>query len=77
MGVGDKMSANSTPTFNGYTDQKPMRFWCQTILPLVYDDALSYYEVLAKIADYLNNIIIDLQTLTEIVEEMQESEEEE
>lgn len=71
------MGANFTPTFKGYTDQKQMQFWCQTVLPLVYDDALSYYEVLAKIADYLNNIISDLQTLTEIVEELQESEEEE
>lgn len=71
------MGANFTPTFKGYSDQKQMRFWCQTVLPLVYDDALSYYEVLAKVVDTLNNVIGDLQTLTEAVETLEESEEEE
>ena len=33
------------------------RFWCQKVLPLVYDDSLSYYEVLCKIVDYINNLI--------------------
>ena len=29
------------------------RFWCQKVLPLVYDDSLSYYEVLCKIVKYI------------------------
>ena len=33
------------------------RFWCQKVLPLVYDDSLSYYEVLCKIVKYINDII--------------------
>lgn len=33
------------------------RFWCQKVLPAVYDDSLSYYELLAKIVDYLNDVI--------------------
>lgn len=36
---------------------KEMRFWVQTVLPLVYDDSLSYYEVLAKCVNYINNLI--------------------
>lgn len=32
-------------------------FWCQKVLPLVYDNSLSYYEVLCKIADSINYII--------------------
>lgn len=32
-------------------------FWCQKVLPLVYDDSLSYYEVLCKIVKYINDII--------------------
>ena len=32
------------------------RFWCQKVLPLVYDDSLSYYELLCKVVDYLNNL---------------------
>lgn len=33
------------------------RFWCQKVLPLVYDDSLSYYEVLCRIVKYINDII--------------------
>lgn len=32
-------------------------FWCQKVLPLVYDESLSYYEVLCKIRDKLNELI--------------------
>lgn len=35
----------------------PLRFWVQKVLPLVYDDSLSYYEVLSKIALKLNEVI--------------------
>ena len=33
------------------------RFWCQSVLPLVYDDSLSYYEVLCKVVNYINKLI--------------------
>lgn len=33
------------------------RFWCQKILPAVYDDSLSYYELLCKVIQKLNEII--------------------
>lgn len=36
---------------------KSFRMWCQKVLPLVYDDSLSYYEVLCKVVTYLNNVI--------------------
>lgn len=36
---------------------RPFGFWCQKILPLVYDQSLSYYEVLCKVRDYINNLI--------------------
>lgn len=36
---------------------KPFRFWSQKVLPLVYDDSLSYYEVLGKFAHKLNELI--------------------
>ena len=29
-------------------DLKIFNFWCYKVLPLVYDDSLSYYEVLKK-----------------------------
>lgn len=36
---------------------KPFRFWSQKVLPLVYDDSLSYYEVISKLANKVNEII--------------------
>ena len=33
------------------------KFWCYKVLPLVYDDSLSYYEVLCKVVDYINELI--------------------
>lgn len=33
------------------------RFWCYKVLPLVYDDSLSYYEILCKMVTYINNLI--------------------
>ena len=36
---------------------KELGFWCQKVLPLVYDESLSYYEVLCKVRDKLNELI--------------------
>ena len=36
---------------------RPFRAWCQKVLPLVYDDSLSYYELLCKVTNKLNEII--------------------
>lgn len=33
------------------------RFWCQKVLPAVYDDSLSYYELLCKVLEKLNEVI--------------------
>ena len=46
----------------GYTGQGAFRFWCQMTLPIVYDDSLSYYELLNKVVLYLNNTISDVAT---------------
>ena len=55
---------------------KPLKYWVQKVLPLVYDDSLSYYEVLNKVVlklnaliennnnlpDYIKNVILELIT---------------
>lgn len=41
----------------GNCDRDFFRFWCYKVLPLVYDDSLSYYEILCKMVDYINNLI--------------------
>ena len=35
----------------------PFQFYCQHVLPLVYDQSLSYYEVLCKLQSKLNEVI--------------------
>lgn len=49
---------------------KPFRFWCQKVLPLVYDDSLSYYELLCKVVDYVNHLNEDVTTLSSLVESL-------
>ena len=64
------MHANFTPTLDGYTNQKPFRFWCQKVLPLVYDDSISYYELLCKVVDYLNNVIKDISSMGHNIDDL-------
>lgn len=46
-----------------------LRFWCRKVLPLVYDDSLSYYEVLCKVAAKLNEVIDNENTQNEAITE--------
>ena len=52
--------ADFSPVLDGYSGIGAFRFWCQTALPLTYDDSLSYYELLNKVVNYLNHTIEDL-----------------
>lgn len=49
---------------------KTFKFWCQKVLPLVYDESLSYYEVLCKVVDYLNNMVNDVNKVVDEYEEL-------
>lgn len=42
------------PKFDPITN---FRFWCHKIIPLVYDESLSYYEFLCKVMQKLNEVI--------------------
>ena len=57
----------TVPTFTA--NMKPFRFWCQKALPLVYDDSLSYYEVLCKVVKQMNDFLTDLQTATGAIDQ--------
>ena len=67
------MSADFTPSLNTYTDLTPFRFWCQKILPIAYDDSLSYYELLCKVVDYLNKTMEDVELSIEDVEKLHDA----
>ena len=54
---------------------KPLKFWCQKVLPLVYDESLSYEELLCKVVFYLNNVINDVKDLPEYIKELVSEEE--
>lgn len=51
---------------------KYFRFWCQKVLPLVYDDSLSYYEILCKVVKYINDLIKSDEEIIENLEGLKE-----
>lgn len=63
MSITPNDPADFTPGRGYYRDLAPFRYWCQKVLPLVYDDSLSYYELLCKVVDYLNKTMEDVTTL--------------
>ena len=62
------MSADFKPTLDGYKDLKPFVFWAQTTLPTVFDDSLSYYEVLTKLAKMVNVLLENTDTAEHNIE---------
>ena len=55
-----------------YRDLTKFRFWCFKVLPLVYDDELSYYEVICKCVDYINNLIENDKAISNDVEKLKQ-----
>lgn len=51
---------------------KPFRFWCQKVLPLAYDDSLSYYELLCKVVAKLNEVVDNENQLNETFQQLKE-----
>lgn len=47
------------------------KFYCQKVLPAVYDDSLSYYEVLCKLGAKLNELISADMAQNAAIEELQ------
>ena len=50
---------------------KTFRFWCQKVLPLVYDESLSYYETLCKVVTYINDLIAQDKVFSDDIQELQ------
>lgn len=48
------------------------RFWCQKVLPLVYDESLSYYEVLCKLISYMENMFSTQENFQTALNELNE-----
>lgn len=45
--------------------ERRLRFWCQKVLPLVYDESLSYYELLCKCYKHMTETEQDVTALEE------------
>lgn len=41
--------------------------WCQKIIPLVYDDSLTYYENLCKVLEKLNEVITNTNMIPDMI----------
>ena len=53
------MNIFNVPTFTR------LKYWVQMALPLVYDDSLSYMELLSKVVERLNELGEDYNLLVE------------
>lgn len=49
------------PNWPGWIDLRPFQMWCCKTLPSVFDESMSYYEVLCRVRDILNGCIKDIQ----------------
>lgn len=44
-------------------------FWCHKVIPLVYDESLSYYEVLCKTREKLNEVIQKINEIPDYIDQ--------
>ena len=55
---------------NNFTEVKQLCYWVQHILPLVYDDSLSYMELLGRVTKKLNELIVNNNKLPDFIAEL-------
>ncbi len=60
------------PTLTPMFDVKPIFAFCQHVLPAVYDDSLSYYELLCKLMSKINEIIDNDNIQVDSIKELQQ-----
>lgn len=58
------------------TDLSCFKSWCRKILPLVYDDSISYYEVLCKLTEYIQKLIDQMGDYDNLEAEIQQLQQE-
>lgn len=63
--------ANFLVKNNRYSGIRPFRAWIQMVLPQVYDDALSYQELVYKLLAYINTLIADVDACEENISALQ------
>lgn len=63
----DIPDSNLNPSKGAYTGQKKLKFWCQKVLPLVYDDSLSYYETICRVVQKLNELAAKYNEVDDLI----------
>ena len=53
---------------------KRLKFWCQPVLPLTYDDSLSYLETLSKVINKVNEVISYAENILQTAEDYTDAE---
>lgn len=66
-------NANFNTDIKPIKKKEPFRYFVQKVLPLVYDDSLSYYELLSKMTDYINNCLENVDTLNDNVNSLNQA----
>lgn len=59
------------PEIHPVTPGRTFRYFCQKVLPAVYDESLSYYELLCKLTAKINEIISGDDTQNAAISELQ------
>lgn len=65
--------ADFDPVMKPYKNIPYMRFWCQKVLPAVYDQSLSYYEALCRMGALLNKMVEQLEDMQDNIDALHEA----
>lgn len=65
--------ADFDPSLKPYDNIPFLRFWCQKVLPAVYDQSLSYYEALCKMGAFLNKMLEELEKMRDNIDALHEA----
>lgn len=65
--------ADFDPVMTPYKHIPYMRFWCQKVLPAVYDQSLSYYEALCRMGALLNKMVEQLEDMQDNIDALHEA----
>lgn len=60
------------PILRPYNGVGKFRFWVQMVLPTIYDDSLSYMELLSKVVKMLNDIADDVEAVEDNISILEE-----
>lgn len=55
---------------SNFNEVTPLYYWVQKVLPLVYDDSLSFYELLNKVVKKLNELVANNAKLPDFIRDL-------